>query len=55
MPRELEVIRRGLIPREHPHWTWDQIAAVVQAIATGQGAYAIFAAGLLAANGGAIP
>ncbi len=52
MARELEVILRRLIAREHPCWTWGQIAAVVQAAEAGQGPYAIFAADLLAAAGG---
>ena len=52
MSRELEVILGRLIAREHPRWTWDQIAAVVQAAETGQGPHAIFGADPVAANGG---
>ncbi len=52
MSRQLEIILRRSIAREHPRWTLDQIAAAVREAETGRGPYAILAADLQAANGG---
>ncbi len=52
MSRELEIIIRRSIAREHPRWTLDQIAAAVREAEAGRGPYAILAADLQAANGG---
>ncbi len=51
MPRELEIILRRPIAREHPCWTCDQITAALRQAEAGQGPYALLAADLLAANG----
>ncbi len=52
MFRQLEIILRRCIAREHPRWTWEQITAAVCEALAGHGPYAILAADLLAAREG---
>ncbi len=49
MIRVVERALRRCIAREHPGWTWDQIAAAASEALAGRGPYALLAADLLAA------